>query len=87
MNPETGEFDADIIEVGSPKTERDHLESLKTIISELEAEHEQRAAPVEMAIERAAAFTIDASDVRRYVEKLKSRGEVYEPFPDHLRTT
>jgi replicative DNA helicase Mcm len=76
MDPETGEFDADVIETGTSKSQRDRIKNLKTLIADIEDEYDE-GAPLDVVIERA----------EHEVEQLKQKGEVYEPRTDHLRTT
>ncbi|PSQ30781.1 cell division protein [Halobacteriales archaeon SW_6_65_46] len=85
VDPETGEFDADIIESGTSKSQRDRIKNIKGIINELEDEYED-GAPVEKVYERADAVGMERSKAEHEIEKLRNRGELYEPATDHLRT-
>jgi len=86
VDPETGEFDADIVEAGTSKSQRDRIKNLKHLIEELEDEYDE-GAPVDVVIERAEEAGTEASKAEHEIEKLKQKGEVYEPQTDHLRTT
>ncbi|MFB6184271.1 MAG: LAGLIDADG family homing endonuclease [Haloarculaceae archaeon] len=86
MDPETGEFDADVVETGTSKSQRDRIKNIKGIIADLEDEYDE-GAPVDVVIERAEEVGTDASKAEHEIEKLKQKGEVYEPQTDHLRTT
>ncbi|MFB6090021.1 MAG: LAGLIDADG family homing endonuclease, partial [Halobellus sp.] len=87
MDPETGEFDADIVETGTSKNQRDRIKNLKHLVEELEAEYEE-GAPVDEVIERATAdLGLDEEKAQDEIEKLKRKGEMYEPRTDYLRTT
>jgi replicative DNA helicase Mcm len=86
VDPETGELDADMIETGTTKTQRDRIKSIKHLIQDLEDEYDE-GAPVDVVVERAEEAGMDASKAEHEVEKLKQKGEVYEPRTDHLRTT
>ncbi len=86
MDPESGDLDADIVETGTSKTQRDRIQSLKALIEEIQEEYDN-GAPVDVVMERAEEMSMDASKVEREIEKLKRQGEVYEPTTDHLRTT
>jgi replicative DNA helicase Mcm len=86
VDPETGQFDADVVETGQSKSQRDRIKSLKGLIEELEADYED-GAPVEEVLDRADDVGMDASKAEHEIEKLKQKGEVYEPRTDHLRTT
>ncbi len=86
MDPETGEFDADVIETGTSKSQRDRIKSIKHLIANIEDEYDE-GAPVDVVIERAEEEQMDASKAEHEIEKLKEKGEVYEPRNNHLRTT
>jgi replicative DNA helicase Mcm len=86
MDPETNEFDADMIEAGTSKSQRDRIKSLKKIIEELEDEYEE-GAPYDEIIAMAQDNGTDRDKAEHEIEKLKQRGEVYEPSQGHLRTT
>ncbi|MFC7072208.1 minichromosome maintenance protein MCM [Halovenus rubra] len=86
MDPETGEFDADVIETGTSKSQRDRIKNIKQLISSIEDEYDE-GAPVDVIVERAEEEGIKTSKAEHEIEKLKQKGEVYEPRTDHLRTT
>jgi len=86
IDPETGEFDADVVETGQSKSQRDRIKDIKGIINEIEDEYDE-GAPIDIVVERAEEVGIDESKAEHEIEKLKQKGEVYEPRMDHLRTT
>jgi replicative DNA helicase Mcm len=86
MDPETGEFDADVVETGTSKSQRDRIKNLKALIEEIEDEFED-GAPVQEVLDRAEEVGLDPSKAEDEIEKLRRRGEVYEPRQNHLRTT
>ena len=86
VDPETGEFDADIVEAGTSKSQRDRIKNLKGLISDIEEEYDE-GAPVDIVLERAEEIGMDHSKAEHEIEKLKQKGEVYEPSTDSLRTT
>ncbi len=86
VDPETGEFDADIVEAGTSKSQRDRIKNLKTLIADIEEEYDE-GAPVDIVMERAEEIGMDQSKAEHEIEKLKQKGEVYEPSTDNLRTT
>ncbi|WP_259536483.1 LAGLIDADG family homing endonuclease [Halalkaliarchaeum sp. AArc-CO] len=86
VDPETGQFDADVIETGTSKSQRDRIKSLKGLIEELEDEFEE-GAPVDEVLERADEVGMDPTKAEDEIEKLRAKGEVYEPRQNHLRTT
>ncbi|WP_247003716.1 LAGLIDADG family homing endonuclease [Halosolutus gelatinilyticus] len=86
VDPETGEFDADIVEAGTSKSQRDRIKNLKQLIGDIEEEYDE-GAPVDIVMERAEEIGMDQSKAEHEIEKLKQKGEVYEPSTDNLRTT
>jgi len=86
VDPETGEFDADIVEAGTSKSQRDRIKNIKQLISDIEEEYDE-GAPVDIVMERAEEIGIGQSKAEHEIEKLKKQGEVYEPSMDSLRTT
>ena len=86
VDPETGELDADVIETGTSKSQRDRIKNLKHLIADLEDEYDE-GAPVDVVIERAEEAGMETSKAEHEIDKLKQKGEVYEPRTDHLRTT
>ncbi|MHB9287334.1 minichromosome maintenance protein MCM [Halobacteriales archaeon Cl-PHB] len=86
MDPETGEFDADVVETGTSKSQRDRIKNIKALISDIEDEYDE-GAPVDVVVERAEEAGMEASKAEHEIEQLKQKGEVYEPRTDHLRTT
>jgi len=86
VDPETGEFDADIVEAGRSKSQRDRIKNIKQLISDIEEEYDD-GAPVDIVLERAEEIGMDESKAEHEIEKLKQKGEVYEPSTNNLRTT
>ncbi|WP_137288075.1 minichromosome maintenance protein MCM [Natronorubrum halophilum] len=86
VDPETGEFDADIVEAGTSKSQRDRIKNIKQLISDIEEEYDD-GAPVDIVLDRATEIGMDQSKAEHEIEKLKQKGEVYEPSTDNLRTT
>jgi replicative DNA helicase Mcm len=74
-----------MIETGTSKTQRDRIKNIKGIIKELEQEYDD-GAPTEEVLDRAEAAGIERSKAEHQIQKLRDRGEVYEPRTDHLRT-
>ncbi|SDR26580.1 LAGLIDADG family homing endonuclease [Natronobacterium texcoconense] len=86
VDPETGEFDADIVEAGTSKSQRDRIKNIKQLISDIEEEYDD-GAPVDIVLERAEEIGMDQTKAEHEIDKLKQKGEVYEPSTDNLRTT
>jgi replicative DNA helicase Mcm len=85
VDPETGEFDADVVETGQSKTQRDRIKNIKALISEIESEYDE-GAPIETVLDRAEEMGMERSQAEHEIEKLRRQGDVYEPTTDHLRT-
>lgn len=86
VDPETGEYDVDVIETGRSKTQRDRVKGIKEIIRELQEEYdEEPGAPSEKVIERAAEAGIEDSKAEHEIQKLRDKGEIYSPDQAHLR--
>ena len=87
MDPETGEFDADIVETGTSKNQRDRIKNLKHLIEDIEADYDE-GAPVDEVIEQAISeLGLSESKAEGEIENLRAKGEVYEPRTGSLRTT
>jgi replicative DNA helicase Mcm len=85
LGSETSEFDSDIAETGTSKTQRDRIKNLKHLIGELEDEYDE-GAPVSEVISRASKdLGIKKSKAKKEIENLKQNAEVYEPRTDYLR--
>ena len=86
VDPETGQFDADLVETGTSKSQRDRIKNIKQLIADIEEEYDE-GAPIDVVLDRADEIGMDSSKAEHEIEKLKQKGEVYEPSTDHLRTT
>jgi replicative DNA helicase Mcm len=86
VDPETGQFDADVVETGTSKSQRDRIKNIKGLIADIEQEYEE-GAPVEEVLDRAGEIGMDPGKAEQEIEKLRTKGEVYEPKQGHLRTT
>lgn len=69
VDPETDQFDADVIETGRSKTQHDRIKSVKATIVE--------KGPIS-AEEVAGILDIDQGKVKDEIEKLRSKGEIYD---------
>lgn len=85
IDPETDEFDADVIETGTPKSQSDRIKTVKQTISRLEQEHEI-GAPLEAVVDE-LSDDYDPSQIRHEIDQLKQKGEYYEPRTDYLKST
>ncbi|WP_251328709.1 LAGLIDADG family homing endonuclease [Haloplanus pelagicus] len=86
VDPETGEFDADVIETGTSKSQRDRIKSIKDVIETVDAEYEGEAgAPIDAIVERAQAEGIEEEKVMDQIEGLRRKGDVYSPTTDQYK--
>lgn len=67
-------------------TDRDRIKNLKQLIGNIEDDHE-KGAPITDVVQKAAGLGMAPNRTRHEIQKLKQQGELYEPSPDHLRTT
>jgi len=86
ITPEQGELDADMIEAGTTKSQRDKIKNLKDIVGQIEDEY-KHGAPRSEVLDIAESTGMDRSKAEHEVEKLLEKAEVYEPAEDRLRTT
>jgi len=86
IDPETGEFDADMVEANTSKSQRDRIKGLKGLVAELEDEYDD-GAPIDILEERAQDRGMNVGKIEHEVDKLKTKGEVYEPSDGYLRAT
>lgn len=84
IDPESGEFDVDIVEAGRSTTQRDRIKKVLAVISELENEHDSEEGPSSMGAPRSAvlercasALGIEESRVEETISNLKEQGDVY----------
>ncbi|PSQ38790.1 hypothetical protein BRD13_05545, partial [Halobacteriales archaeon SW_5_70_135] len=86
VDPESGDFDADVVETGTSKTQRDRIQNIRTLISEIQDEYDV-GAPIDVVTERGEDLNMDRQKIEHEIEKLKKQGELYQPDNDHVRTT
>jgi replicative DNA helicase Mcm len=87
VDPETGQFDADVVETGTSKTQRDRKMNLRKLIGEIEQEYQEGAPVDEVLAQAVEVLGIEESKAEKEIESLKRKGELYEPSQNHLRTT
>lgn len=86
MDPETGEFDADMIESGTPQSQRDKIHSILDIIEnitkrkEKDEDADRAVAMIDEITEQAEEIGMDGNEVEDRVNKLAREGkEIYSP--------
>jgi replicative DNA helicase Mcm len=85
MDPETGELDADIVETGNSKSQRDRIKNLKAIIDDL-SDYDSGATKDEI-LELAMDLDMGKNQTLHELEKLEHKGEVYQPSNGEYRTS
>lgn len=80
------EFDHLDIEDGDIVGDRERIKTLKSIISHIEEGHED-GAPEGRVVEFAVYLGLEKNRAQHEINKLKQKGEVYEPKQEHIRTT
>ena len=84
---EDGYLDEDKGSGGLPKSQRDRIRNLKQLVSGIEDEYEE-GAPVEEVIDQAGdTLGIGEGKAEHEIDKLKQKGELYEPSNKYLRTS
>ncbi len=86
IDKETGLLDVDVVATGKPKSTRDRLQKVDTIM-EILREHLKHAdsADIEEVIKDSASYDIDEHEARRIISELKRKGEIYEKEYGHYK--
>ncbi|RLI69190.1 MAG: hypothetical protein DRP02_11105, partial [Candidatus Gerdarchaeota archaeon] len=87
IDPETGKIDIDVVMVGTSSSTRSKIETLMDIISELEAENQNKAVPMEKIIEKAAEFGMKRDFVERNIERMRQDGMLFQPRAGFIKKT
>jgi replicative DNA helicase Mcm len=77
VDPETGDLDAARMETGVGATKRDRRKGIKTVIRAKKPSSSEPAKQSE--VEEAALELMDEDEYEHELQKLKDRGEVYQP--------
>lgn len=86
MDPESGEFDTDLVETGTSKSQRQRVKTVKTTVTEL-AKQNMEGAPIDDVIEEVQDSGVTEQRAQTEIENLKKKGELYEPSEGYLRTS
>ena len=86
-DPETGEFDIDVIESGTSQTQRDRIKGIKEIIQRISEESEEDCAHIDEIIEMAEENGMEERKTEEELENLKLNGEIIEPRNGYYRAT
>ena len=66
------------------KSQRDRIKNIETLIEDLEGE---KGAPKSKIIAQANEIGMEPEKAEDEIEKLRRKGEIYEPSEDHFRRT
>ncbi|MFB6180651.1 MAG: minichromosome maintenance protein MCM [Candidatus Nanohalobium sp.] len=83
VDPETGEFDIDMIESGVSSSQRNRLQTVKHIIEELAGDDD--SAEIEEVLDSAEEEGIEREKAEEIIEQLKREGELFEPQQGHVQ--
>lgn len=86
IDPNTGKFDAEVVETGTSKSQRDRIKNIKQIVEELQGD-DWEGAHIEDVLDQAEEDGLDRQKAERGIDKLKQKGEIFEISTDHLHTT
>jgi replicative DNA helicase Mcm len=78
IDPETGEFDADAIEVGQSKSQQDRVKQIYAVLDNRTPEYDGQGMPKDAFLDEMEEKGHSADKVEHRVEKLKQQGEVVE---------
>lgn len=86
IDPDTGNYDVDIIETGASMSQKKRVRIVKDVIEELESET-RRGAPIAEVKAHALQEHKIASETTEHIieENLKPKGEAYCPTDEHVR--
>ncbi len=84
LDPETGQFDADIVETGSSRSQDQRFDYVKAMIREFHDEG-SHGAPIDMVVEAAAGDRYTESKIEQTIDELKQDGRAYEPADEQVR--
>lgn len=83
FDPDSQTFDADLVETGTSKAQRDRFKTVLDIIRELETANEP--ATIEEIEREARDADITAREVQHAIKKLRQRGEIWRPHDGEYR--
>lgn len=86
IDPESGDFDADMVETGSSKSQSEKFKAFKDIVTELEPET-PNGAEVEEVVARMQDAGYTESQTMHSIRKFRREGDLYEPQTGYVRLT
>lgn len=86
FDPVTGNFDADMVAVGSSKSQRDKLKLVRNIIKDFEKQYNGQPMPEEeLAIQAKEKYDIDGDELEEIINKMSRQGEILRPKKGHVK--
>ncbi len=85
IDPETGNYDSDIVNVGVSKSQRDRISLLKEIIRTACSKAENGKALIEDIFIEAEKSGLTRDNVELNIEKMSQSGELIKPDKDHIK--
>jgi replicative DNA helicase Mcm len=83
---QTGMFDIDTVTTGKPKSERERMEKVDTIMEIVkELLRKNDMADLEEVVENAKSYAIDEPTARRILTELLRKGTLYEKAHGHVK--
>jgi len=82
VDPETGEFDADIIETGTSSSQRNRAQTIKHILKQMAGES---SVEMEEVLDEAEEEGLDRDKTEQRIKQLMRDGEVFEPEPGKVK--
>lgn len=85
IDPETGKYDVDIFMTGTPRSEREKLRNLWSLIKTLNDEFD--LVTFDMIVKDAKALNIEAKEVEKLLKVLQKNGDVFSPKHGQYRVS
>lgn len=85
IDPETGEFDADIVETGTSKVDRDNIKLVIEMIQEAPVEDDEDFPRIDTVLDMAEDSKVGRNTAKYIInKKLKKKGDAYEPRDGYI---
>jgi replicative DNA helicase Mcm len=85
VDPETGEFDSDVIETGTAKESQEASEQIKQIVEEIDENSDSAGAPLEDILKLAEKHGYSQAKVKDMIHQLRRKGDAYSPSEDEFK--
>lgn len=85
VNPETGDFDTDVIETGTAKEPQEVSEQIKQIVEKVDKNSDTAGAPIKNILKLAEKQGYSQTKVENVIENLRRKGDAYAPAEDEFK--